>query len=89
MNKKEVLDYLKNANFEEVTPEEIIHNLLQCGEIQLSDYLELQKEIEEAKKPPLEIKLDPKQMTGDIEKWLGYCKTSGTIHFSSSSAPEQ
>lgn len=76
MNKKEVLDYLKNANFEEVTPEEIIHNLLQCGEIQLSDYLELQKEIEKAKKPPLEIRLDPEQMFWDIEKWLEYSKNN-------------
>ena len=89
MTKEEVLKYLRNANLEEVTPEEIIHNLLQNGEIQLSDYLELQKEIEEAKKPLLEIRLDPKQMVWDVAKWLEYSKTSGAIHFSSSSAPEQ
>ena len=75
-SKEEVLDYLKNANLEEITPEEIIHNLLQNGEIQLSDYLELQKEIKEAKKPILEIKLDPEQMIWDVEKWLEYYKTN-------------
>lgn len=89
MNKEEVLDYLRNANLKEVTPEEIIHNLLQNREIQLLDYLELQKEIEEAKKPLLEIKLDPEQMIWDTMKWLECLKTSGVIYFSSSSAPEQ
>ena len=76
MNKEEFLDYLRDANLEEVTPEEIILNLLQNGEIQLSDYLELQKEIEEAKKPLLEIRLDLEQMIWDVEKWLEYSKTN-------------
>ena len=81
--REEFLDYLKNANLEEVTPEEVINNLLQNGQIQFSDYLELQKEIEETKKPLLKVRLDPEQMIWDVEKWLEYSKTNEIMIVSS------
>jgi hypothetical protein len=45
--------------------------------------LELQKEIEEAKKPLLEIRLDPGQMIWDVEKWLEYSNTNEIMFYSS------
>lgn len=73
MTVEEVLEYLReNPPKDDVSPEDIVLHLFQQGEIQMSDYLKLQEAIELAKKPLLEIKLDPEQMVWDIEKWLSY-----------------
>ena len=77
MTVEEVLKYLRDNPPTEVTPEDIIHELLQRGEITMSDYLELQEKIAASIKPIL--KLDPEQMVFDVEKWLEYSKTQPLV----------
>ena len=79
MTKEDVIAYLKENPLKDITPEEFVDELLRDGQILMSDYLELQKAIELAKKPILEIKLSPEQIVWDIEKWLSYSKTTKVI----------
>lgn len=71
---EKIIKELRENPPKDVDPEEIVLHLFQQEEIQLSDYLKLQEEIEKSKKPVLDIKLDPEQMVFDTMEWLEYSK---------------